>query len=132
MFTYMLAPLMALALSTTSPPPHSSSVLHVARVDDSARAAVRVQVDNHNFLDMRIYAESNGRRWRLGTVTAFTSETFELPRFVTLPNDEVVLVASPIGSRGVYVAQPVLVEPGDTVQFNVENQLVLSNVLVRS
>ena len=130
MFTYMLAPLLGLALAAASPTLADPAVMS-NDVVDSTRAAVRVQVDNHNSLDMRIYAVSNGRRWRLGTVTSFTSETFQLPSFLTLPTDEVLLVASPIGSRRVYVAHPVLVEPGDVVQFRVENQIVLSSVFVR-
>ena len=135
MFTYMLSPMMGLMLATMVPAapiaPITANDVITVEVVDSIRSKVRVRVENYNFLDMRIYAVSHGKRWRLGTVTSLSTQTFDLPSFLTLPTEEVSLVASPIGSRRAYVAQPVLVDEGDVVEFRIANHLVLSSVFVR-
>ena len=94
---------------------------------------ISVQVENGNWLDVRVYAVSeSGAYDRLGTVTSFTSRTFELPRWITAATSQIQLVAAPIGSTQTFTTQPVLVSVGDVIEWKLTNNLVLSSILVRA
>ncbi len=66
----------------------------------------------------------------MGTVGSFTSRVFTLPPAFLLQSGELRLVADPIGPRGVYVSEPILVNPGDVVEWRVLNNLRLSNIFI--
>ncbi len=89
-----------------------------------------VVVDNDNFLDMRIYAVSGGRRHQLGTVTGFTDAVFVLPNWVLVANAPLRLMALPVGSARSYTSPAVTVDPGDLVEWQLRNNLTLSNISV--
>jgi len=91
---------------------------------------VSVQVRNNNWLDARIYAVYAGTRYRLGTVSSFRTETFELPR-VLVPNIQAVqLLTLPIGSRRGYLSPEIYAQPGDVLAFDVAASLNLSSLYV--
>ena len=93
---------------------------------------VTVEVENGNWLDMRVYAvRENGVSDRIGTVTSFSSKKFELPRWLARDNIEVQLVAVPIGSTQRHVSPPVLVSKGDVIEWQLRNNLALSSIFVR-
>ncbi len=92
--------------------------------------ATHVVIDNDNFLDMRIYAVSGGRRHQLGTVTGFTQETFVLPSWVLVANAPLRLVALPVGTGRTYSSPEVTVDPGDLVEWQLRNNLLLSSISV--
>lgn len=87
-----------------------------------------VQVTNNNWLDMAVYAVRSGLRVRLGTVTSLNTETFTVPRALMTGASAFQLVADPIGSSGTFKTQSVSVWPGQTVKFQIENQIGISNV----
>jgi hypothetical protein len=91
---------------------------------------VSIVVQNRNFLDMRIYVVRNGTPFRVGTVTSFTEQEFDLPRALTGTTDDIQLVARAIGSRTGYVSHPVIFSKGDTVVFQIENAIGLSSAWV--
>lgn len=94
----------------------------------SERTTVRVISDNWH--DITVYAVRAGYRRRLGTVGSFTSRVFTLPPAFLLQSGELRLVADPIGPRGVYVSEPILVNPGDVVEWRLLNNLRLSNIFI--
>ena len=94
---------------------------------------VTVNVENGNWLDVRVYAlRENGAYSRIGTVTSFSKKSFELPRWVASSMVEVRLVAAPIGSTQIYAAPPVVVSAGDVIEMKVANNLDLSSVMVQA
>ena len=94
----------------------------------SERTTVRVV--NDNWHDITVYAFRAGYRRRLGTVTSFTSSVFTLPPNFLIPSDELRLIADPIGRRGAFVSEPLLVNPGDVVEWRLLNNIRLSNIFI--
>ena len=66
----------------------------------------------------------------MGTVTSFTSRVFTLPPAFLIPSDELRLIADPIGRRGAYVSEALVVNDGDVVEWRLRNNLRLSNIFI--
>ena len=98
--------------------------------EESETPRTTVRVINDNWNDITVYAVRNGYRRRLGTVTSFTSRVLTLPPTLLIPSDGLRLVADPIGSRGVYVSEPLVVNAGDVVEWTVRNNIRLSNIFI--
>ncbi len=94
----------------------------------SERTTVRVV--NDNWHDITVYAVRAGYRRRLGTVTSFPSRVCTLPPTFLIPSDELRLIADPIGRRGAFVSEPLLVNPGDVVEWRLLNNIRLSNIFI--
>ena len=94
------------------------------------RSETTVRVINDNWNDITVYAVRNGYRRRLGTVTSFTSRVLTLPPTLLIPSDDLRLIADPIGSRGVYVSEPLVVTAGDVVEWRLRNNIRLSNIFI--
>lgn len=93
--------------------------------------AVTVNVENHNWSDIVVYAVRGGTRYRLGAVTSMQSAEFMVPRALLGGSADLQLMLDPIGSRHTFVTEQILVTPGDRVLFSVENYLPLSSWAVR-
>ena len=91
---------------------------------------IQVTVENRHFNDVRVYAVAGTRSWKLGNVTGMTEDTFVVPRFLTVTNEPLRIVAYPIGTASVVRSHDVLVSPGDEVVYRVESRLPLSNIRV--
>lgn len=98
-----------------------------AEANDST--GVVVHVENRNFLDVRVYALVAGAPYRLGTVSSFSEEAIQLPKFVVGLGSEIQLVAVPIGSTRANYAPTMFVGPGDEWVYRVENSLGLSTLV---
>ncbi len=96
----------------------------------AASERTTVRVVNDNWHDVTVYAVRNGYRRRLGTVTSFTNRVFALPRTVLIPSGDFRLVADPIGRRGAYVSEAIVVTDGDVVEWRLRNNLALSNIFI--
>lgn len=101
-----------------------------ATASSSMVERTRVRVANHNWSDMNVFIDRDGVRTRLGTVTTASSRTFMIPRGVMTVSGTLRLVADPIGGSGVYVTSPLLVSPGQLVEFTIENHVNLSSYTV--
>lgn len=91
---------------------------------------VRVQVENHDWATVHVYALAGGQSASLGQLATNETSTFELPRTMTATGGEVRLVADPVGSADVHVTHRIQFEPGDTIVYSVEDQLELSSISV--
>jgi hypothetical protein len=89
-----------------------------------------VHVSNNHWLDVRVYAVTGGRTWRLGTVTTYTTGTFTLPGQFVDPGHDTQFVAYPIGARTRVTTPGLLLTPGDVIEWRVENNLNLSSLFV--
>jgi hypothetical protein len=94
--------------------------------------ALVVEVTNHNWADMNVYAVHLGTRTRLGTVVSMTTETFTLPDRARMADGALRLMASPIGSNRTHLTDLILVDEGDRIEWSLENSLALSSYLVRN
>lgn len=99
------------------------------RIDRDKPITVRVR--NNNWLDMKIYAVVQGRRWRVGTAYTGQSLVIELPDHLQADIHPLQLVAFPIGGSGAASTRELLVSPGGQVDWVLENHLPLSSVFVR-
>ena len=93
---------------------------------------VRVYVQNNNWLDVRVYAVRGSTRFRLGTVHSQQGQFFELPTHMTESGQHVQLQADPVGSARSKTMPDVMINPGDIVEWNIENSLDLSRISVWS
>ena len=97
-------------------------------------AAVSVQttvrVRNDNWHDITVYAVRGGYRRRLGLVNSFAKREFTLPPNFLIPSDELRLIADPIGRRATFVSEPLVVNPGDIVEWRLRNNIRLSNIFI--
>lgn len=91
---------------------------------------VQVMVQNHNWADMNVYLDRDGMRTRLGTVTTASTRVFSLPRGIGTRAGAVRLVADPIGGRAAYTTAPLLISPGQRIEFTIENHVNISSVAV--
>jgi hypothetical protein len=133
MYRRIAATIAAVALMTAAALPASLNAQSESSEVTASETRVTVQVDNGNWLDMRLYAVVEGGAYdRLGTVTGFSKGKFEIPRQLTATNSQIQLVAAPIGSTERYAAQPVMVSAGDVVEWKLANNLAMSSIFVRA
>jgi hypothetical protein len=92
--------------------------------------AASVQVRNSNWMDMTVYVESGTVRVRLGTVTSMGVSRFDIPGSLLTGPGEIQFIADPIGLPSGFRSHELNVWPGQTIRFNIENQLTLSNVSI--
>jgi hypothetical protein len=99
----------------------------VAETNGVGGEATVVEVSNHNWADVNVYAVQLGTRTRLGTVVSMTTRRFTLPAQARVGDGGVRLMASPIGSTRSHLTDPILVGQGDRIEWNLENSLALSS-----
>jgi hypothetical protein len=91
---------------------------------------VTVMVVNHHALNVSIFSVAQGRRDRLGEVTAAGSASFTL-HTRRLPGNELQLRADPIGSSRPVTSELLRVSAGDVVQWMLESDLARSHIAIR-
>ncbi len=133
MYRNIAKAIVVVALAAAATLPVKLFAESVVTIDTVTVPRISVQVENGNWLDVRVYAVTeSGAYDRLGTVTSFTTRTFQLPRWITAPTSQIQLVAVPIGSTRSYAAQPVLVSVGEVIEWKLTNNLALSSIWVRA
>src|SRR5262245_6621055 len=86
-------------------------------------------VENNNWQDMALYVIRSGTRVRVGTVSSFARARIPLSDAV-IGSGEIQLLADPIGSSRRFLSEPIIVQPGQRVQFRLENNLAVSSYSV--
>ena len=101
-----------------------------AAAEVSPNAVTSVEVVNHNFSDMDIFATRPGaNRIRLGMVTGESAATFKLPPGYAAWGT-VNIIGVPIGGFGVARSGNLSINPGETIVFTVEQHLAASMATV--
>ena len=101
---------------------------HRAGQDTPPTAEVALSVTNHHWLDVVIYVIHDGQRTRVGTVTASSVQTFTLPPWMIGQGREIRLVGHPIGGVQVAQTETLTVQPGQYIEWTLENDLRRSSV----
>ena len=89
---------------------------------DGVGRTVTVRVTNDNWSNMRIYVVETATqrlRWRIGTVTALSKASFELPDHLGGELDGLVLLAVPVGSRQQQLTPRLHTWPGAVVDWRI-------------
>lgn len=94
------------------------------------QGAVGLHVENDNFLDVDVFAISQGMRTRLGTVTGSSSATFMIEPSMATQGD-LRIIATPIGGMGQASTGSLQVSPGETIEFRVGSVLSNSAVYIK-
>jgi len=105
---------------------------NTATVDAGNRdAEAMVHVANNNWSDMNVYVVRGSMRQRLGTVSSLGTGRFRLPRHIFTSPEPMRLLADPIGGAQPYMSPPLLVNPGQVVEWRLENNVQLSSAFIR-
>ena len=99
--------------------------------DEAGEREAMLQVSNQNWSDMNVYLLRGGLKQRLGTVGSNTTSRFKLPHHIFTSSEPVRLLADPIGNARTYTSPPLLVGPGQTVEWRLENNVNLSSAFIR-
>jgi hypothetical protein len=91
-----------------------------------------VEITNHNWADVVVYAVHLGTRYRLGMVTGMSQRVLEVPRSVNTAAEGNSLLADPIGSDDFYQTQNIVTGPGDAIILVVESNLGISRYSVEA
>ena len=93
-------------------------------------APTPLTINNNNWLDAIVFVYHDGEASRVGTVTAASSAHFFLAPWMLGPTRNIRLVAHPIGSSGSVNTELIHVQPGQFIEWRLENELATSTVAV--
>lgn len=99
--------------------------------DRSERTAVTVKARNLAWENIHVYAISGASWQSLGVLSSQEETTWELSSSLVGNRREIRLAADPVGSTDAFISDPILIEPGDRVEWTIQNNLALSSVFVR-
>lgn len=92
---------------------------------------VGLEVVNHHWGDVRIYAIHDGVAERVGMVTAVSTESFILPGRYFNSGGLIRLRAWPIGDPTFFTSEALQIQPGQMIIWTLETQLDRSSVMLR-
>jgi len=95
------------------------------------RTESTVTVTNYNWFDVKVYAVRGRSKFRLGTVTSFTTAKLRLPAAVTSEASDFRLRVELIGSAQSYTTETLLFNRGDQVEWVINSQLSMSYYSIR-
>jgi len=88
-------------------------------------------LNNHHWLDINVFVLHDGEASRVTTVTASSSQSLILPLWMLGESKIVRIIAEPVGEAGSYTTDQLRVDPGQSVELNVESVLSRSNYSVQ-
>jgi hypothetical protein len=93
-------------------------------------AEVPVEVESHHSSDIVIYLMNGSQSQRLGMVPAVSTMSFFLPYRQLATGGKVRLRAYPVGGRGSFTSEDVLLQPGQGVKWTLESDLARSSLAI--
>jgi hypothetical protein len=88
-------------------------------------------LNNRHWLDINVFVQHDGEASRVTTVTASSTQSLILPLWLLGESRLVRIIAEPVGEQGSYATDLLRVEPGQSVELNVESALSRSNYTVQ-
>ena len=92
---------------------------------------VAIRVMNNAWSAIHVYVVAGGQWQSLGVLSSQSTEDYTVAWSRLGGRNEIRLVADPVGSTEGYFSDPILVQPGDLVEWTLQNNLALSSVSVR-
>jgi hypothetical protein len=102
-----------------------------ASVDDGGVAIpthVALDIDNHNWSDVVVSVEHDGKRDRLGTVKAASKQTLRIPTMWIGASRAIRLIAHRIGAVGEFRSDGFSVQHDQSIEWTLESDLQLSSI----
>jgi hypothetical protein len=93
-------------------------------------APARLQVENHNWLDVIIYVVHDGQTTRVGSATAATTTDFTLGPSLLGQLGNIQLIADPVGAPNGVTSPTIVVKAGTRVVWTLESDLSRSSLSV--
>ncbi len=88
-------------------------------------------LNNHHWLDINVFVQHDGEASRVTTVTAASSQSLVLPLWMLGESKIVRIIAEPVGAEGSYTTDPLRVDPGQSVELDVESVLSKSSYSIQ-
>jgi hypothetical protein len=88
---------------------------------------VAIRVINHNFADMVVNLEENGRRYRLGLAGGENTTLFFVPWRRIANHGTIQLIADPVGAATLVRTEVLSVRSGSLVVWTIESSLPQSS-----
>lgn len=98
---------------TTAPPPGEN---------------IPLQVTNHHYLDITVYAIHDGQRTRIGVAGGSAHTRMVLPARLLGVGRQLRLYGDPIGSSELAITEVIVVQPGQFIEWLLESGLARSTV----
>jgi hypothetical protein len=89
---------------------------------------ILLQITNHHYLDITIYAIHDGQRTRLGVAGGSAHTKMVLPSRLLGIGRELRLYGDPIGSPELAITEVIVVQPGQFIEWLLEPGLARSTV----
>jgi hypothetical protein len=89
---------------------------------------IPLQITNHHFLDITIYAIHDGQRTRLGVARGSAHTDMVLPSRLLGVGRDLRLYGDPIGSPELAITEVFIVQPGQFIEWLLESGLQRSTV----
>ena len=93
--------------------------------------AIKLVVENNNFLDMHVYGMRDGYYRSLGMVTGLSKAEFTIPESLTIPGGDFQILADPIGGTLSYQTDAIVLGTSKEVDLTIQNDLALSSFVLR-
>lgn len=93
--------------------------------------SVTLHVSNDHAEDVRVYLLRGSTRIPVGTVGSFSVRRFVIPSAQVGSSGVLQLIAEALASRAMAAPEALDIEPGDEVDFQVENNLKFSRLMIR-
>jgi hypothetical protein len=88
-------------------------------------------LNNRHWLDINVFVQHDGESSRVTLVSASTSQSLILPLWMLGDSKLVRIIAEPVGEQGSYSTDLLRVDPGQSVEVNVESVLSRSNYSIQ-
>ena len=103
---------------------------HSETNSSSAASEVPVHVESHHSSDIVVYLMNDNQSQRLGMVLAVSTASFIIPYRQLAAGGKVRLRAYPVGGRGSFTSEDVVVQPGQGVKWTLESDLSRSSLAI--
>jgi hypothetical protein len=88
-------------------------------------------LNNRHLLDVNIFLQHDGQPNRIATVTSASSRSIVLPLRMLGTSKVIRIIAEPIGDETRYTTDILVVQPGQTIELNVESLIARSNYSIQ-
>lgn len=97
----------------------------------SGDETVKLDVNNHNWLDVVIYVVHSGQRTRVATVVATGSASVVVPNHALRNSGgQIRLLVHAIGNPKTFMSETIVARPGMTIDWTLESDLKRSSLAV--
>ena len=95
------------------------------------KEAVKLVVENNNYLDIHVYGMRDGYYRSLGMVMGLSKAEFTIPETLMNPGGDFQILADPIGGTLSYQTDPIVISTSKEIDLVIQNSLAQSYFTLR-